>query len=212
MGKKVTSRVSECRDENHTLSVKIPDKETKADEKAHYKLAVDDSPAELFGYDLRKLLEMVTRVTEGFSPTSFVELLKSSIPKIRDGLFPGSYRHLLMLLFESPKNLHNTQVMAADGITDHYPYWEAANSSTGVGEEWRLLDQSIFKDEVRMLRKLVAPLREELTTKSVHWITSRRPNTGDKDVQFERSLRVIDDFKTALSLGSAEEAARSKCM
>lgn len=213
MGKKAISRVSRCRDEYRTLSVKIPDKDIEAGARVWYKWFADDTPTKASECDVEKLVDMVTKATEGFSLKSFIDLRISSMAKIRAGLFPGSYQHLLLLLFESPEDLHSTQTRATDWIIEYYPHRKGAGSISGADfDRHILLDQSIFRDEVRMLRKLVAPLREELTTKPVYWITSRRLDAGETAVQFEKSLKVIDEFKTALSLGSAAETAHSKFM
>ncbi|OJJ39708.1 hypothetical protein ASPWEDRAFT_181081 [Aspergillus wentii DTO 134E9] len=148
-----------------------------------------------------KLAAAVTRFSRGFDVAAFQQEAASWFPKLKGDLFPGSYSHLLIILFGTLDEVQDTQASLARWLHDHYPCFSL------VAGEPNILDESMFGSEIEMMRKLLAPLRGE--DSKIYWINTRLQDTTASRHQLEAAVSVIEGFKHDL-LSAVEQDNESK--
>ncbi|KAF9886834.1 hypothetical protein FE257_011081 [Aspergillus nanangensis] len=143
--------------------------------------------ADALDHELDNLMENFTR---GFDPGKFDDVVKTSLPILHTDLFPGSYNHLLVILLEDLNKMETTQIALEDGLRERYKCWTLTHPS-----DTSITDETFFGAEIEILRKLLAPLRDDGDTTKVYWMNTRRPDRAKVCWQLETSVRVIREFK-----------------
>lgn len=155
--------------------------------------------------DMEKLVEMMAEFSMGFDPGSFASRVITSRPRLKERLFPGSYSHLMLILLEPWVELQKSQKSMAEWLLVHYPNMNMHLPALSRPSETNITDQTFFGAEIEMLRKLLAPLREDSPLKPIFWINTRRQSAGKMCDQLEASKRAIEEFKndvTAILAGN----------
>ncbi|RAL00501.1 uncharacterized protein BO80DRAFT_100581 [Aspergillus ibericus CBS 121593] len=151
----------------------------------------EEKAEEIIEAENERLDQLMIEFTRGFDPGIFADEIAYSLPKVLQDVFPGSYEHLLSMLYESDANMHATQVKLETWLLNRYP--QILNKITERGET-NITDETYFGAEIEILRKLLAYLRKE-TDKPVFWLNSRRASPTKARQQLEASIRVIELFK-----------------
>lgn len=180
----------------------------------------DNSHRDLKPASINLLREIIEGYTIGFDLAAFPDAITNWIFDLRELALPGSYAHLLLLMFDEVDAFNHLQMsMASPGMPDFLNTHRQRVLDTdelrnyGWSSEWgpeprksatlvtgstknsreRAVDELCLSNELRMLRSLVAPLRD--VRQPVFWITSREEHAGEMIKQFETSQELIDDFK-----------------
>ena len=151
----------------------------------------EEKAEEIIEAENERLDQLMIEFTRGFDPGIFADEISYALPTVLLDVFPGSYEHLLSMLFESDTKMHATQVKLETWLLDRYP--QVLNKITQRGET-NITDETYFGAEIEILRKLLAYLRKE-TDKPVFWLNSRRASPTKARQQLEASVRVIELFK-----------------
>ncbi|KAL4864111.1 hypothetical protein BDV12DRAFT_189154 [Aspergillus spectabilis] len=150
---------------------------------------VDQKAPQIVEAENQKLDDLMAKFTKGFDPGAFGGIILASLPKLTQGLFPGSYAHLLLLLFSSFEMIQTIQYGLERWLGHHHHGTPFVTPSETSG-----LDEMFFAAEMETLRQLLEPLREG-ARKSVFWLNSRRADPVRTCEQLEASIRVIETFK-----------------
>ncbi|KAL4881339.1 hypothetical protein BJY04DRAFT_218506 [Aspergillus karnatakaensis] len=150
---------------------------------------VDKKAPQIVEAENQKLDDLMGQFTKGFDPGAFGGVILASLPNLAENLFPGSYAHLLLLLFSSFEMLQNVQLSLEYWMGHQYHGTPniAPNATSGI-------DENYFGAEMEMLRKLLEPIREG-TKKSIFWLNTRRADPVRACEQLEAAVRVIESFK-----------------
>ncbi|KAL5338996.1 hypothetical protein BJX70DRAFT_388243 [Aspergillus crustosus] len=150
---------------------------------------VDKKAPQIVEAENQKLDDLMAKFTKGFDPGAFGSIIMASLPKLAIGLFPGSYAHLLLILFSSFDMVQTIQYGLEHWLGHHHHGTPIINPSETSG-----LDENFFAAEIETLRQLLEPIRER-TRKSVFWLNTRRADPIRTCEQLEASIRVIESFK-----------------
>ncbi|KAJ5807812.1 hypothetical protein N7474_009081 [Penicillium riverlandense] len=169
------------------------------------------------------LLESVDNFWIGFDLSTFPQFIASWIPRLRHAALPGSYEQLLLLLYDDLAHYVQLQKSMADGIPNYLTthrdrvLYEDRLRNVGRAYEWshpryrkpatlharrpssltrKNAEESLFFAELRMLRDLVAPVRD--ASLPVYWITLRKDRADDMEPEFAASQDIIARFKIHL--------------
>ena len=154
---------------------------------------VEEKAEEIIEAENESLDQLMIEFTRGFDPGSFVDEVSNSLPRILKDIFPGSYEHLLSMLFESDDKMHATQMKLEEWLLKRYP--QILNKIDTERQETNITDETYFGAEIEVLRKMVAFLRKE-SDKPVFWLNARRASPIKAREQLEASIRVIELFKS----------------
>jgi len=185
---------------------------------------------------LECLKDTVEEYTIGFNLTAFPEAIAKWIPRLRATALPGSYEHMLLLMFDDVKEFNKFQTTLResgvpnslqprrDGTLATNPRRSgrgAIGRGKGRNQSKTILvpkgrtvpniqttDEVYFARELHILRLMVAPLRDE--NKEIVWITSREAQPDDMIQQFDAAKTVIDTFKKLLIKAMHEGPENSK--
>ncbi|KAJ5601077.1 hypothetical protein N7510_010611 [Penicillium lagena] len=162
------------------------------------------------------LLESVADFWIGFDLSTFPQFIASWVPRLRHTALPGSYEQLLLLLYDDLAHYVRLQKSMADGIPNYLTthrervLHEDRLRNVGRAYEWshpryrkpatlharrpsslarKHADESLFFAELRMLRDLVAPVRD--ASLPVYWITLRADRADDLEPEFAASQDII---------------------
>ncbi|KAL2823183.1 hypothetical protein BDW59DRAFT_173666 [Aspergillus cavernicola] len=149
---------------------------------------VDEKAPQIVEAENQKLDDLMDKFTKGFDPGSFGNVIMSSLPKLANNLFPGTYAHLLLILFETFNVIQSLQLGMENWLLHRF---DTPNIYPGEGS---FSDESFFAAEIEMLRKLLEPIREG-TKRSIFWLNTRRADPSRTCEQLEASIRVIETFK-----------------
>lgn len=144
------------------------------------------------GDQVRKLKGLVARLAKGFDAGSFPESVQDCIPQLTGHLFPGSYAHLLVILLMDFGMMEGVQMNLYEQLTKEFPQQldHQAHAVTG-------LDGGLFVSELRVLRKLLAPLRGD-NSGPIYWIGSRIEDPPETYSEVKETMEVIEKFKEDL--------------
>ncbi|RJE23690.1 hypothetical protein PHISCL_03985 [Aspergillus sclerotialis] len=135
------------------------------------------------------ILVLMADFSMGYNPSGLPDYVKGVYPELWDNMFPGSFQHLLVLLFGSLEDFSRCQVKMHR--------WLDKYGMTGVTKErnhLNMIDESLFGSEIEMLRNLLAPLRGDFTSYAVYWIHVRT-SQAEKTCKFlDSSMRVLERF------------------
>ncbi|KAL4792985.1 hypothetical protein BDV19DRAFT_400322 [Aspergillus venezuelensis] len=151
---------------------------------------VSEKAGQIIDAETKKLDHLTSKFTKGFDPGAFGETIMASLPMLAGDLFPGSYAHLLLLLFESSDVIEDIQINLErwTGNYDHgTPIIQPSKTSSS--------DETFFVNEINMLRRLLSPIRRG-TKKEIFWLNTRRADPGKTCEQLEASIRAIEMFKS----------------
>ncbi|KAL2218744.1 hypothetical protein M432DRAFT_639669 [Thermoascus aurantiacus ATCC 26904] len=95
-----------------------------------------------------------------------------------------SYKHLMLLLLETPENFQRVQTERAKWVYSRYPDRNIQKLHPVVVYKSNFTYETFLQAEIRILRDLVEPLREDWTSKPICLI----------DVE-EVSMEKIDEFE-----------------
>ncbi|KKK23527.1 hypothetical protein AOCH_007662 [Aspergillus ochraceoroseus] len=137
-----------------------------------------------------RLDELMAKFTKGFDPGTYAKEIRASLPKLVTNLAPGSYNHLLALVFETYDRFQSLQIDMEAWLQHRYQRAKIARPSNIC-----ITDETLFALEVEMLRKLLEPIREG-SNKDVFWLSTRRAAPTWACEQLEESAKVIEVFKT----------------
>ncbi|PYH96409.1 hypothetical protein BO71DRAFT_417875 [Aspergillus ellipticus CBS 707.79] len=187
-------------DEPHTPPAAAAPAQEKRDEKGvkiildeptHTCAMVEEKAEEIVEAENERLDQLMAEFTKGFDPGILADEISQSLSKILENVFPGSYEHLLSMLFECDAAMHNTQVDLERWLLDRYS--QILYQITQRGET-HISDETYFGAEIEVLRKILAPLRGE-AEKPVFWLNSRRVNPAKALRELEASVTVVELFK-----------------
>ncbi|KAL4913917.1 hypothetical protein BDW62DRAFT_213830 [Aspergillus aurantiobrunneus] len=150
---------------------------------------VDEKAPQIVEAENQKLDDLMNKFTKGFDPGAFGSMIMASVPKLAQNLFPGSYAHLLLLLFETFDVIQSIQLSLETWLGKHHDGNPIIRPS-----ETSISDETFFAAEIEMLRKLLEPIREG-SKKSIFWLNTRRADASRTCEQLEASVRVIETFK-----------------
>ncbi|OJJ75031.1 hypothetical protein ASPBRDRAFT_119820 [Aspergillus brasiliensis CBS 101740] len=153
----------------------------------------EEKAEEIVEAENERLDQLMEEFTRGFDPGIFIDEVANSLPGVLKDIFPGSYEHLLSMLFESDDSMHATQMKLEKWLLDRYP--QVLNKIDTERQETNITDETYFGAELEVLRKMLAFLRKE-SDKPVFWLNSRRANPTKAREQLEASIRVIELFKS----------------
>lgn len=131
------------------------------------------------------LLSLMADLSMGYDPSTLPQYATSSFPLLWDNMFPGSFNHLLVILFGSNPDMTRCQSSMQSWLDG---YLECQHTSTDT------LDDALFGSEVEMVRRLVAPLRG-VEMDRVFWLNSRTFYARELCEQVECSAKVIEQFQ-----------------
>jgi hypothetical protein len=161
---------------------------------------VDEKASQIVEAENQKLDDLIGRFTKGFDPAAFSTVITASIPKLIKDLFPGSYAHLLLILFETFEAVQTIQLGLESWFKRRYN-----GNPIFFPSETSITDETFFAAEIETLRKLLEPIREGKKS-SIFWVNTRRSDPSRTCEQLEASVRVIESFKedvcAALSSGN----------
>ncbi|KAL4762894.1 uncharacterized protein BDW70DRAFT_166680 [Aspergillus foveolatus] len=161
---------------------------------------VDEKASQIVEAENQKLDDLIGRFTKGFDPAAFSAVITASIPKLIKDLFPGSYAHLLLILFETFEAVQTIQLGLETWFKRRY-----SGNPIFFPSETNITDETFFAAEIETLRKLLEPIREGKKS-SIFWVNTRRSDPSRTCEQLEASVRVIESFKedicAALSSGN----------
>ncbi|KAL4987056.1 hypothetical protein BDW68DRAFT_197652 [Aspergillus falconensis] len=150
---------------------------------------VDEKASQIVEAENQKLDDLIGKFTKGFDPGTFGSIVTSSIPMLIEDLFPGSYAHLLLILFETFEAVQTIQLGLEGWFKRRY------NGNPIIfPSETSITDETFFAAEIETLRKLLEPIREG-TKSSIFWVNTRRSDPARTCEQLEASVRVIESFK-----------------
>ncbi|KAL3434001.1 hypothetical protein BDV09DRAFT_204988 [Aspergillus tetrazonus] len=150
---------------------------------------VDEKASQIVEAENQKLDDLIGRFTKGFDPAAFSTVITASIPKLIKDLFPGSYAHLLLILFETFEAVQTIQLGLETWFKRRY-----SGNPIFFPSETNITDETFFAAEIETLRKLLEPIREGKKS-SIFWVNTRRSNPSRTCEQLEASVRVIESFK-----------------
>lgn len=173
---------------------------------------------------LEYLNDNIKEWTIGFDLAAFPQIIKSWIPTLRATALPGSYEHLLLLMFDDVKKFNQFQTTLREAgvpgavnprqngtlaVNAELSRRNVAGKARGQGQARSILvprgqivqnnktaDEMYFWRELHIIRLLVAPIRDE--NEEIVWITSREQQPDDMIQQFEAAKDCIIDFKKRL--------------
>ncbi|KAL4942155.1 hypothetical protein BDV06DRAFT_235563 [Aspergillus oleicola] len=149
---------------------------------------VDEKAGQIIDAENNKLDHLMGEFTKGFDPGAFGDTIMDSLPLLAEDLFPGSYAHLLLLLFESVEVIQDVQLGLENWFGNNYhgtPIIQPSKTSSS--------DETFFVAEMDMLQRLLRPIREG-TKKEIFWLNTRA-DPGKTCEQLEASFRTIEMFK-----------------
>ncbi|KAJ5139561.1 hypothetical protein N7448_002969 [Penicillium atrosanguineum] len=154
---------------------------------------------------LEFLNDNIKEWTIGFDLAAFPQIVKSWIPTLRATALPGSYEHLLLLMFDDVKEFNRFQTILREAgvpgaidprqngtLTVHAELSRrnVVGKGRGQGQARSILvprgqivqsnqttDEMYFWRELHIIRRLVAPIRDE--HEEIVWITSREQQPDD---------------------------------
>lgn len=172
---------------------------------------------------LEYLNDIVEEYIIGFDLTTFPQVVANWIPTLRATALPGSYEHLLLLMFDEVLEFNKLQSKLRelgvagfldprrDGTLTINPQRDRREISRGrskprskavlvprgqIVQNIKTTDEVYFSRELHILRLMVTPLRDE--KEEIIWITSREEQPDDMIQQFDAAKFVINDFKKRL--------------
>ena len=148
----------------------------------------DSHPRDQIG----KLKSIVAKLAKGLNASCFPDYVQSWIPQLAGSLFPGSYAHLLVILLMDFGMVEGIQHNMQCWMADHFPALPSYRTSAVDG-----LDGGLFIWELRILRKMLAPLRGD-NSSPIHWIESRIEDLSATYREVKLIMEIIDDFKQDL--------------
>ncbi|KAI9372798.1 hypothetical protein BJX61DRAFT_533687 [Aspergillus egyptiacus] len=161
---------------------------------------VDEKAHQIVEAGNQKLDELFEKFTRGFDPKSFANRIMSVVPKLLKNLRPGTYAHLLLLLFSTYNSIQMFQLALEDWLFHHFKGLPIVHPT-----DMKRTDEIFLGLEIEMLRQLLAPIREG-TKNSIFWLNTRRADPFKTCEQLEAAIRVIECFKddicAALKTGS----------
>lgn len=134
------------------------------------------------------LLGLMRDICMGYNPSNLPQHVRSMLHLLAEDVFPGSYKHLLIILFGSKRDMQLCQEymkVCLDEDTEAQP----PRPRSGM----RAIDETLFASEVEMLRKLVAPLRGD-ERNPVFWLNSRTAHAEELCVQAEYTVEILEYF------------------
>ncbi|KAL4739250.1 hypothetical protein BDV11DRAFT_205308 [Aspergillus similis] len=150
---------------------------------------VDEKASQIVEAENQKLDDLIGRFTKGFDAGAFDTVITASIPKLIKDLFPGSYAHLLLILFETFEAVQTIQLGLESWFKGRYN-----GNPIFFPSETSITDETFFAAEIETLRKLLEPIREGKKS-SIFWVNTRRSDPARICEQLEASVRVIESFK-----------------
>lgn len=184
---------------------------------------------------LEYLHDIVEEYIIGFDLTTFPQVVANWIPTLRATALPGSYEHLLLLMFDEVLEFNKFQSKLRDlgvaGFLDPgrddtltiNPRRDRKEIGRGKGkprskvalvpkgrvvQNTQTTDEAYFSRELHILRLMATPLRDE--KEEIIWITSREEQPDDMIQQFDAAKFVINDFKKRLIKALHEGPENSK--
>ncbi|PLN78079.1 hypothetical protein BDW42DRAFT_196120 [Aspergillus taichungensis] len=133
--------------------------------------------------------ELMGLFTKGFDPGMFDREVLACLPNLSANIFPGSYKHLLVILLLDCGEIEKIQMALETWLNARYRTQEIPTLS-----ETSMVDVTYFVSEIEMLRKLVAPLRGD-TSVPIYWVNTRRKDSSIVYKQLAASVEVIEQFK-----------------
>ncbi|KAL4925172.1 uncharacterized protein BDV17DRAFT_294725 [Aspergillus undulatus] len=150
---------------------------------------VDEKAFHIIDADNKRLDGLMGKFTKGFDPGAFGDTILASLPWLAKNVFPGSFAHLLLLLFQSFEAIEHTQFGLENWLGNNYhgtPIIQPSKNSAS--------DETFFVAEMQMLRRLLEPIREG-TNREIFWLNTRRADPAKTCEQLEASIRTIEMFK-----------------
>ena len=144
-------------------------------------------------YYKETILALMTDFSMGYNPSGLPDYARDMYPKLWTGMFPGSFQHLLVLLFGSHEDFNRCQV--------EMQKWLAECGMTGATKErdpLNMIDESFFGSEIEMLRNLLAPMRGDFSSYAVYWIHLRTDQAENICKLLDSSVRVLGRFQDDL--------------
>ncbi|KAJ5678429.1 uncharacterized protein N7477_004062 [Penicillium maclennaniae] len=184
----------------------------------------DRSQDDIKKASLEYLNDNIKEWTIGFDLAAFPQTIKHWIPTLRAAALPGSYEHLLLLMFDDVKDFNQFQTTLREAgvpgainprqsgtltVNAEPSRRNVVGKGRSQGQARDLLvprgqivqndqtaDEMYFWRELHIIRLLVAPIRDE--NEEIIWITSREQQPDDMIQQFQASRDCIIDFKARL--------------
>ena len=135
------------------------------------------------------ILVLMADFSMGYNPSGLPTYVQDVYPELWDNMFPGSFQHLLVLLFGSLEDFSRCQV--------EMHKWLDECGMTGATEgrnHLNMIDESFFGSEIEMLRNLLAPMRGDFTSYAVYWIHVRTSRAEKVCKHLDSSMRVLERF------------------
>lgn len=139
-----------------------------------------------------KVLSLMGDITRGFDPTTLPDLFQSLSPNLLDGMFPGSFKHLLILLLGDPQAMTTSQLKMDLWLQEHF-----MGDPLGHNAAVSMIERSYLDAEVETLRKLLEPLRGD-NTGPVFWVNHRTSQAASFCKELKRSKDVLERFESDL--------------
>ena len=140
-------------------------------------------------FDHRKLLRLMTQFTMGYDPNVLPGLVDALYPTVWEGMFPGSYNHLLVILFSSMADMEICQINMHNWMRNNFPFKHRTTLS-----KYEVLDETIFGSELEMLKRLLVPVRLN-TVEEVFWLNTRRLNSAELAAQTCHAMDVLEQLR-----------------
>lgn len=143
----------------------------------------------------RKSDEIFAKFFQNSDPRTFVQYIHSWLPKLRDAACPMSYKHLMLLLLEPPRNLQRVQREMKKWVQSNYSDNVIQMGSPGVLSKTSVTSGSLLRAEIRMLRNLMEPLREDRRKMSIYWRETGEPDAREMRRQLNIAMEIIGGFE-----------------
>ncbi|PGH18628.1 hypothetical protein AJ79_00407 [Helicocarpus griseus UAMH5409] len=108
-----------------------------------------------------RLEEEIEMLKGNFNPKAWMVHVPNMTGKLVDGATPGSFRHFLLLLLEPDESFAQAQQQVQGWLNERYSRRLIHENPNDARCEVWATDKQQFMGEIEMLRKLVAPLRQE---------------------------------------------------
>ncbi|KAJ5278734.1 hypothetical protein N7478_004106 [Penicillium angulare] len=177
--------------------------------------------------DLKLLVDSIADYAVSFELSDFPAIVADWIPRLAQDPLPGSYQHLLLLIFAEGRycvSMHRAMADAAsipDFLSTHRHRIRLFERTRNIDRQWTLreepkkaprlathpdytaegcrIDEWFFESDLATLRELVGPLRD--AEHPVLWITGRTKRAKEMLEQWEASMERIKQFKQELIVG-----------
>ncbi|KAK2809414.1 hypothetical protein FQN50_003873 [Emmonsiellopsis sp. PD_5] len=148
---------------------------------------------------ITRLARKIINFDREFNPRAWMVHVPALMDKLTRDPAPGTFRHFLRLLLEPCKYFERSQLQMQAWLAERYIRREIEHACNPVSNASRAVDKQQLLAEIKLLRKLVAPLRQGNDGLVVDWKKFDLQEYGPGIRSLTKAYKIIKEFETDIS-------------